>query len=200
MKSVYSGVIPKEIEELIKTPLYEFSSASYQAVERFIFKTMAETDSSHPKFEKIWDLKNYLDQMVPIHRSKLPHQVIRASTLIGSELAGCDINKDDLPRIDSESDSTPEGITNEFVNLANYVNGNRKRREETMATRMIEFANKRKNASPVIVVVGSTHIKRSSFIHPALRAAKIKYRTIKQKSNVPESESYGYALDIIFKE
>ncbi len=198
-KSVYSGTVPENVEQLITAPLYNFSSASYMAIMKLFSDENMNYKDSLSSSDDVWNLKNYLTQIEPILRSNFPHEVMRASALIGTKLAGCDIDKDNLPKTDTENASTPEDLVSSLTNLRDYVNDVNEEREKTMATRIVEFANQRKKSAPVIAVVGSTHIKRSSFIHPGLRSTMLKYRTIKQRSKIPESKSYGYALDLILK-
>ena len=88
MKSVYSGTVPENVEQLITAPLYNFSSASYMAILKLFSDENITPEDSLSSSDNVWNLKNYLTQIEPILRNNFPHEVMRASAITGAKLAG----------------------------------------------------------------------------------------------------------------
>jgi hypothetical protein len=158
-----SGKRPRSYQKLIHTPLSRLAPSVLYNLKDTIINS--DNPNVHAAIQYMFGvvsqhLRLKEDCFLKSDSSKLYETIAKS----GAKLVGCDIDKSDTG-----------------ADIDKFCEEHRAEREQTMGSRAVEYAGKRKTNKPIIMIVGQNHIKDSSEIIPILEEAKLSYKLIKPK-------------------
>jgi len=183
------GIVPDTYDELIDTPVFEYNYSTVNKIREAVMQRSQEVAEQDIELGKaIFQTGSYVRKLMTINpRERAAERVYRAGAQVGARFVGCDTDKSELPRMNTD-DIDPEDREeyakrmNEYnQELASYVEGANDEREQTMGRRISEFSRKRNTNRPLVAIVGAEHVKGDSRVHEELRRQGVNYRVIIQK-------------------
>jgi hypothetical protein len=192
-KAMKIGVIPESQVQLLETPFYELDSRVLESLEGVISKNISESACPMEVINKQGRALSHIYNIQSVSRKSGYNDIIfREVGKIGGMLAGCDISKSDMPKIENVDDQG--SISEYFQTLSDYVKGKDMQREEEMGRRTALYAGKRQTKRPIVAIVGRDHLKGDSYAFKPLDDAGIKYKVIMQRPTASPAESLVYSI------